>query len=135
MGDVERDRRGIQSRHELRLAVWAEEDLQCVRRSFKRCAEQMAKETATDDGAMPVFLEMERVGFGSFLGGEQVAQPGDGRRTPMPARAPHMHSAIPQPTSGLGRLPRVCVLVQCLRRMHDWQWICADDTHAIAPWQ
>jgi hypothetical protein len=19
--------------------------------------------------------------------------------------------------------------------MHDWQWICADDTHAIAPWQ
>jgi len=122
MGDVKRDRRGIECRHEIRLAVLAGKDLQCVRRPVKTCAEQVAQETATDDGALPVCLEMERVGFGAFLGGEPVAQPGDRRGTPMPARAPHMHLAVPQLTSGLGRLPRVCVLVQCLRRARDQQW-------------
>ena len=60
MGDVKRDRRGIESRHEIRLAVLAGKDLQCVRRPVKTCA------TATDDGALPVRLEMERVGI-SFV--------------------------------------------------------------------
>jgi hypothetical protein len=54
---------------ELRLTVQADGDLQCVRRPVKTPAEQVAQETATDNGPVPVCLEMECISFGAFLRG------------------------------------------------------------------